>query len=284
MATGTDAGRSAQAARGAARRAGSAPRRSCSRTGGSIRRRSRAASSRRLRGPGRRLHDGRRGRSARRATRRRGRLGFYGDWLRVGIGVASDLPKSPLARSRDAVQPRRGRARHDGRRARSRPPRRDHVRRRHLRPRGGVLHRLGGGRAADPVRRRLRRSTELGPRGAASSGPTARCSRTPGVVVAARERAAVRGGDVVAPGRDRRSRPSSPRPSGRVIDELDGRPAASRLRELVAELGGTLDEARPSYSFARYVDGMPYVRSMPRHRGRASSTSRARSSPATCCA
>ncbi|HEY5920273.1 MAG TPA: FIST C-terminal domain-containing protein, partial [Kofleriaceae bacterium] len=47
---------------------------------------------------------------------------------------------------------------------------------------------------------------------------------------------------------------------GRTIDELDGRPAADRLRELVGQIG---DESRPSeYSFARFIDGMPYVRSM----------------------
>ena len=30
-------------------------------------------------------------------------LGLYGDWLRVGLGVAPELPKSALTRSRDAV-------------------------------------------------------------------------------------------------------------------------------------------------------------------------------------
>ena len=51
--------------------------------------------------------------------------------------------------------------------------------------------------------------------------------------------------------------------TGRTIDDLDGRPAATRLRELVAQLGGTLDETKPSeYSFARFVDGVPYLRSM----------------------
>ncbi|HWU88413.1 MAG TPA: FIST C-terminal domain-containing protein, partial [Kofleriaceae bacterium] len=51
--------------------------------------------------------------------------------------------------------------------------------------------------------------------------------------------------------------------SGRVISELDGRPAAQRLHALVAQLGDTLDPPRPTrYSFARYVDGVPYVRSI----------------------
>jgi len=50
---------------------------------------------------------------------------------------------------------------------------------------------------------------------------------------------------------------------GRVIEELDGRPAAQRLHELVRQLGGTLDESKPSeYSFARFVDNVPYLRSM----------------------
>jgi hypothetical protein len=50
--------------------------------------------------------------------------------------------------------------------------------------------------------------------------------------------------------------------SGRVIEELDGRPALPRLRQLIAGLGSPLDEQRPSYAFARYLDGVPYVRSL----------------------
>lgn len=52
---------------------------------------------------------------------------------------------------------------------------------------------------------------------------------------------------------------------GRIIDELDGRPAAMRFHELIASLGEEIDPARPSqYSFARYVDNNPYVRSLTR--------------------
>jgi hypothetical protein len=50
--------------------------------------------------------------------------------------------------------------------------------------------------------------------------------------------------------------------SGRVIEELDGRPAGTRIRELVEDLGGTVDPERPHYSFARFIGGKPYVRSM----------------------
>lgn len=50
--------------------------------------------------------------------------------------------------------------------------------------------------------------------------------------------------------------------SGRVVEELDGRPAAPRLRQLIAGLGDRLDDQRPAYAFARYLDGVPYVRSL----------------------
>jgi len=50
---------------------------------------------------------------------------------------------------------------------------------------------------------------------------------------------------------------------GRMIEELDGMPATHRVRQLIAQLGGRLDEAKPSeYAFARFVGGKPYVRSM----------------------
>jgi hypothetical protein len=55
--------------------------------------------------------------------------------------------------------------------------------------------------------------------------------------------------------------------TGRVIEELDGRPAAPRLRHLLASIGDHLDEPQPSHSFARYIDGVPYVRSMLRIAG-----------------
>jgi hypothetical protein len=49
-----------------------------------------------------------------------------------------------------------------------------------------------------------------------------------------------------------------------MIDELDGRPAAARLRQLIGGIGDVLDEPLPLHSFARYIDGMPYVRSLQR--------------------
>jgi hypothetical protein len=50
--------------------------------------------------------------------------------------------------------------------------------------------------------------------------------------------------------------------SGCEISELDGRPAATRLRDLVAGLGAQLDVERASHSFARFVGGVPYARSI----------------------
>jgi hypothetical protein len=55
--------------------------------------------------------------------------------------------------------------------------------------------------------------------------------------------------------------------TGRVIYELDGRPAAPRLRQLIATIGEVLDEPRPTHSFARFIDGVPYVRSLHRVAG-----------------
>lgn len=51
---------------------------------------------------------------------------------------------------------------------------------------------------------------------------------------------------------------------GRVIEELDGRPAAPRLRQLIASIGEHLSEPRPAHAFARNIDGVPYVRSLHR--------------------
>ena len=55
--------------------------------------------------------------------------------------------------------------------------------------------------------------------------------------------------------------------AGRVIEQLDGRPAAPRLRQLLAGIGDRLDEPRPAHAFARYLDGVPYVRSLYRVAG-----------------
>jgi hypothetical protein len=55
---------------------------------------------------------------------------------------------------------------------------------------------------------------------------------------------------------------------GRIIQELDGQPAAARFRELVAQLGGDLDHAPSAqFPFARYISNVPYVRTVERIEG-----------------
>jgi len=49
----------------------------------------------------------------------------------------------------------------------------------------------------------------------------------------------------------------------RTITELDGIPARRRFDQLLAKLGGTIDPDKPiTYTFARIVDGVAYVRSI----------------------
>lgn len=51
--------------------------------------------------------------------------------------------------------------------------------------------------------------------------------------------------------------------SGRTISELDGIPASRRFNELIAKLGGTVQTNKPiKYTFARMIEGVPYVRSI----------------------
>jgi hypothetical protein len=187
-------------------------------------------------------------------------LGLYGDWVRVGVGVATDLPKSPLTRSRDAVQHA---AASLGRTVDTLDPAR-HV---------GITIVDGttGHEEAFCI-------------GSAAAAPKIRfvggCTATE---VASTRRAAIWANGEVMSDAGAVILLESELPflvvtsahlvptdlktvvtgaSGRVVHELDGRPAASRLRELVAKIGDTLDEPRPSHSFARYVDGVPYVRSI----------------------
>jgi len=187
-------------------------------------------------------------------------LGLYGDWLRVGIGVGVDLPKSPLTRSRDAVQ--------------------------------AAAAALGTNPdALDPVRHFAVTLVEgrCGHEeafciGSAAAAPRIRfvggCSATE--VQSTRRPFTWAHGEVMTDNgivlvlqselpchavTSSHLLPTDIRTvvtgaSGRDIVELDGIPAATRLAQLVAQLGETLDSARPNYSFARYVDGAPYVRSV----------------------
>jgi hypothetical protein len=189
-------------------------------------------------------------------------LGLYGDWVRVGVGVASELPRSPLTRSRDAVEqaaaelgttaPELHPTRHAG---------------------ITVVGRCGHeeafciGSAATVPQIRMIGGT------AATEVPSRRTS-----FIYARGEVLADAGAVVlleselpfSAVTSSHLQPTDVKTvvtnaSGRVIVELDGRPAARRLQALVAQLGDTLDLPRPSrYAFARYVDGVPYVRTITR--------------------
>ncbi|CAN5627444.1 FIST N-terminal domain-containing protein [soil metagenome] len=51
--------------------------------------------------------------------------------------------------------------------------------------------------------------------------------------------------------------------TGRTITELDGVPATKRFAELIDKLGGTLGAQTPiEFTFARFIDGLPYVRAL----------------------
>jgi hypothetical protein len=188
-------------------------------------------------------------------------VGFYGDWLRVGVGVAANLPRSPLARSRDAMLAACGML---GIAPDALDPQR-HVAIAFVDNTSGQEEAFCIGSAAAAPKIRVvggSASTELGsPRRSfvwargealADAGIVAVLeSAVPFETVVSSHLLATAAKTVVTAA------------SGRVIDELDGVPAADRIRQLIAsELGGVLDELRPQYSFARFVGGRPYVRSM----------------------
>lgn len=193
-------------------------------------------------------------------------MGLYGDWVKVGIGVAPELPKSALARSRDAV-------RHAATTLDSRIEQLDP--RRHVAftlVDGTCGHEEAfciGSAAAAPQIRMVggAAATELGSTRRAYVWATGEAFCDAGIVVvldSSRSFEAVTSSHLVPTA----AKTVVTAAQGRTIDELDGRPALERLRELVSDLGGRLDEARPSeFSFARYVDGVPYVRSMLRLEG-----------------
>lgn len=192
-------------------------------------------------------------------------IGLYGDWLRIGLGVAGELPKAALARSRDAVQhavtmlgttvQALDSSRHVGISVVS----------------GTCGHEEAfciGSAAAAPKIRFVGgcTATEHASTRDAAVWVNGEVLTDAGVVIVASSELpfhTLNSAHLVPT--DARTVVTAA--SGRVIEELDGRPAAPRLRELVRNLGETLDEPRPQHSLARYVDGLPYVRSVLRTEG-----------------
>ena len=192
-------------------------------------------------------------------------LGLYGDWLRVGVGVARELSSAGLHRSRDAVHE----ALRGLRRTTDTLELERHVGITVFDGKCGHEESFCIGSAVTAPQIRFvggAVATEMASDRRAFVWVDGHAVADAGVVVLLESELpfhAVTSAHLV---------PTAVRvvvtavsAGGRVIDELDGRPAARRLHELVASLGERLDHSRPSeYSFARYVDHNPYVRSMTR--------------------
>lgn len=187
-------------------------------------------------------------------------LGLYGDWLKVGLGVAPDLPKSPLTRSRDAVNQA---ATALGTTVGALDPSR-HVAITLFD--GTCGHEEAfciGAAAAAPQIRFVGgcTATEIGNGRRALIWVNGEVMGDAGVIAVL---------DSELPFHALLSSHQVPTAiktvvtaaSGRIIDELDGYPAATRLRRLLASVGDAVNEVRPTHSFARYIDGVPYVRSL----------------------
>lgn len=188
-------------------------------------------------------------------------IGFYGDWVRVGIGIATELPKSALARSRDAVHQAAAAL---GTTADALDPER-HVAITLVD--GSCGHeeafciasaatvpqiRVVGGSAATEIASKRKAFVWANGEAIADAGIVVLLeSALPFEAVTSHHMIATNVKTVVT------------HAVGRTLLELDGRPAADRLQELIVQLRGSLDSSRPSeYAFARFVDGVPYLRSM----------------------
>lgn len=186
-------------------------------------------------------------------------LGLYGDWLRVGVGVAPELSRSPVAHSRDAV--------HEAARMLGTTPEA-------LDPRRHTAVTLLDGTCAHPeafcvgsaaAAPQIRfaggcAATELGSPRRAFTWARGEVLADAGLVLLLDSKLpfqTLRSSHVVPT--DVRTVVTAA--SGRTLETLDGKPAAIRYRELVEAAGDTVGE-RPTHTFARFVDGVPYVRSI----------------------
>lgn len=187
-------------------------------------------------------------------------VGFYGDWLRVGLGVAPELPTAALARSRDAVH-------HAATMLGTTPNALDSSRHIGISLVAGTCgyeeaYCVGSASAAPRIRFVGGcTSTELAAGKPAAVWVNGEVLTDAGVVILAASELpfqALTSAHLVPT--DARTVVTAV--SGRMIEELDGHPAAPRLRALVRELGDAFDERCLTHMFARYIDGVPYVRSI----------------------
>jgi hypothetical protein len=192
-------------------------------------------------------------------------LGLYGDWLRVGVGIAPELSRAGLARGREAVHRA---AVALGTTADALDPGR-HIAITLLDGMSLAAEAFCIGSAASAPKIRF-----VGGGASAELGQDAR-GHDHRAYVWAHGEVLSDAGVVIVLDSDQpfcavtsshlvptELRTVVTAATGRVIEELDGRPAGTRLRRLIASIGDVLDEPRPVHAFARYIDGVPYVRSL----------------------
>lgn len=182
-------------------------------------------------------------------------LGFYGSALEFGVGLATDVPRSPIPKTRQAVQEAAAAL---GTTVDQLDPAR-HV---------GVMIVDGkcgaeeacciGSAAAAPRIRFVGGCVDSVHRPVVWAAGQAISDAAVVVVIESSLPFAVVQSTHVVP-TDIKTVVTAA--TGRSISELDGFPAARRLASLVSHLG-PLGGPHTPYSFARYVDGIPYVRSI----------------------
>jgi hypothetical protein len=189
-------------------------------------------------------------------------LGLYGDWARVGVGVATDLSRGALTRSRDAVS-------HAVSALQISSSSIDSAK--HI----GITIVDGhcgheeafciGSAATAPGARFVGGCSSAEDRSSSPARPHVWVNGEPmidaGIVVMLESQLpfdTLRSAHLVPTD----VKTVVTQASGRVIHQLDGRPAGARLRMLAKSLGHTGDVLPSTYSFARYIDGVPYMRSM----------------------
>lgn len=192
-------------------------------------------------------------------------LGLYGTDLRVGIGVATELSKHALARSRDAVERA---ARALGTRSELLDPAR-HVAFTLVESSASIEESFCIGSATMAPQIRMVggcASTELDAgglgRGAAAVWANGEALADAGVIVLlemTRPFEVIMSSHLVTT----ELQTVVTEANGRTISELDGVPAARRFTQLIAKLGDSVETNKPvNYTFARMIDGVPYVRSI----------------------
>lgn len=191
-------------------------------------------------------------------------LGLYGTDIRVGIGVGTELSKHALVRSRDAVERA---AIALGTRIELLDPAR-HVAFALVESSASIEESFCVGSATAAPQIRMVggfASTELDAnmgRGAAAVWANGEALADAGVVVLlemTQPFEVITSSHLVAT----ELKTVVTAANGRTISELDGVPAGRRFNELIAKLGGTLETNKPiKYTFARMIDGVPYVRSI----------------------